>query len=128
MEQEIIDLDVLRPKSRVVRLGGKEIDVSFVPCAITWEVDNLRREIVKIDPVKAQEGGEETKKAFDATVELCTVFCSRKHPEMTRDWFLDNTDPLQINNLATLIMETLTRSYAGVEAYSKNPAAVEGTE
>ena len=35
----IVDLDILKPPKKIIKLGGVQIDVSFVPCGITWEID-----------------------------------------------------------------------------------------
>jgi hypothetical protein len=120
MDREVIDLDVLRPPPQFVKLGGNKIDISFIPCALTFEVDRLAQELGKLDLVEVNKGGKAAEKAFDIAIDLCAVFCSAKHPEMTKDWFMQNTDPVQINRLAETIQSTLQRSYAGAEAYSKN--------
>ena len=120
MSDEVVDLDVLRPPPKKIKLAGKLIDVSFVPCAITWEVDRLTREIFAIDTEAAQKGGEETREVFDLTLELCATFCANQHVEMTKEWFRTKTDPAQINALSTHIIETLQRSFEGAEAYQGN--------
>ena len=121
MDREVIDLDVLRPPPQLVKLGGHEIDVSFIPCALTFEVDRLSQALVGLDLEEVNKGGKEAEKAFMFAIDLCVAFCSAKYPDMTKDWFMHNTDPIQINKLSETIQETLQRSYAGAEAYSKNP-------
>lgn len=120
MDREVIDLDILRPAPQIVKLGGNEIDVSFIPCALTFEVDRLANEMARVDLKEVSKGKKEAEKAFSLAIDLCAVFCSAKHPKMNREWFLQNTDPVQINKLAETIQKTLERSYAGAEAYSKN--------
>jgi hypothetical protein len=120
MDRVVIDLDVLRPDPVVIKLGGHEIDVSFIPCALTFEVDRLAQELAGLDLKEVQKGGEEANRAFLIAIDLCVAFCSARYPEMTKDWFMQNTDPLQINRLADTIQETLQRSYAGAESYGKN--------
>jgi len=117
---EVVDLDVLRPEPKIVKLAGKEIDVSFIPCGITFEVDGLVNELTTYDLDTVQEGGEESKRAFDTALKLCSIFCSHKHPEMTVEWFRDNTGAVQINKLVEIIQGTLLKSYAGTEAYQGN--------
>jgi hypothetical protein len=117
---EVVDLDALRPKKLVVKLGEKEIDVSFIPCGITFEVDEITKRLFAFDMDKVQEGGQETNEAFNIALELCSVFCTVKHPEMTVKWFRDNTDPIQVNQLATIIQQTLAKAYEGAEAYQGN--------
>jgi len=118
---DVIDLDILRPKPVLVKLGGKTIDVSFVPCAITFDLDNIIQNIAKLDSDKIKNNDkEEQKKAFDFGIKLCSVFCSEQHPDMTYDWFVKNTDAGQVQQFSGLIKNALMKSYAGVEAYGKN--------
>jgi hypothetical protein len=127
MNGKVIDLDVLRPKPQVVKLAGKEIDVSFIPCGITFDVDRLTNELAKYTVSQLEAGGKEAKKAFDLSVELCSVFCTVKYPEMTEEWFRANVDPLQVQAFAEILQSTLARSYEGAERYSKNLEAAEVT-
>jgi len=130
---EVVDLDILRPPPKKVVLAGKEIDVSFVPCAITWEVDRLVKQVYEIsetelgnaaDAAEAikelANNGDATARLFDVTIELCATFCANQHPAMTVDWFKTKTDPAQVNKLSEIIIETLQRSFAGAEAYQGN--------
>ena len=45
---KVIDLDILRPDSKLIKLGGKEIDVSFIPCGITFELDSIVQQLLKV--------------------------------------------------------------------------------
>jgi len=117
----IVDLDVLRPKPRCVRIGGTEIDVSFVPCGITFEVDELIQKLRQWDEATLEKGGAEAKEAFDLSIELCAVFCRRDNPELTVEWFRENTDINQIKAFVSAIEGALTQSYEGVEQYQANP-------
>ena len=62
---EILDLDLLRPDPKVIKLGGKEIDVSFIPCGITFDVDRITREISELGIEAIKKGGEHERKAWD---------------------------------------------------------------
>ena len=116
----IMDLDVLRPKDDFIQLNGKRIDVSFVPCAITFDLDEKVNALSKFDTAELNEGKASTKAAFQVQIELCSVFCSHKYPEMTPEWFSENTDAGQVLALAMKIRDALDRSYHGVETYGKN--------
>ncbi len=118
--ENIVDLDILRPKRVCVRLADKMIDVSMIPCGITFEIDAIMRELMKLDPKKAQDGGEDTRKYLDLTIKLCATFASVGHPEMTEEWFRDNVDAMQLGRMAELVKDALLRSYEGVRAYGKN--------
>jgi len=117
---DIIDLDVLRPKQRVIKIGGKTIDVSYVPCAITFEVDIAVGKISAYDVEKLKENGEETKNAFKDILQLCVLYCKHKYPEMNEQWFLDNTTASQVEIFAHEIQEALKVSYNGIGTYGKN--------
>jgi hypothetical protein len=117
---KVEDLDVLRPESRFIKLGDKEIDVSFIPCGITFEVDRIVQELSSINKDSLLENGDDTKRAFELSVKLCSLFCERKHPEMNEEWFNDNVDALQIKKFTSTIQEALTRAYNGIQANSKN--------
>jgi hypothetical protein len=117
---KVEDLDILRPAPRFIRLGEKDIDVSFIPCGITFEVDAIIQELQKMDQNKLLENGVETKRAFELSVELCVAFCSYKYPEMDKNWFYENTDAKQIQAFSSAIKDALMRAYAGVESSPKN--------
>ena len=116
---DVLDLDILRPKKRLVRVGGKEIDVGFIPLAITWEVDQLVQELGQFTAEQMNNDPASSKKALEVSCQLCAVFCY-KHDDLTAEWFMENTSALQINAFVNTIKETLTEAYAGIEAYPGN--------
>lgn len=124
---KVEDLDVLRPEPRIVRLGGKDIDVSFIPCGITFSIDRIIAELSKMNSETLLSNGEETKRAFDLSIELCVAFCSHKYPELDKEWFLGNVDARQITSFSGAIKDALVRAYAGIEAQTKNVKAVKKT-
>jgi len=121
---EIIDLDLLKPEPKIVKLNGKEINVSFIPCAITFQVDETIREIQGLDAEKVQAGGDDTARAFKLGIKLCALYCSVKNPEMNEKWFMENSSPAQVQVLVDCIRNALFTGYQQVEDYSKNVEAV----
>lgn len=117
---DVIDLDVLRPAKRIIKLAGKEVDVSFIPCAITWDVDNLINKISSYDKDEILSGGEKTKEVFDLSIKLCSLFCEHNYPEMNEEWFEKNVDAIQIRMFVSIIKEALNNAYKGIEASPKN--------
>jgi len=111
---KVEDLDVLKPEPRMVRLGGKDIDVSFIPCGITFEIDDLVSQLRNLDESAVQAGGEEARKAFSLSVKLCAVFCSFKHPELDEEWFLANASPQQLEAFTNAVRAALVSAYAGI--------------
>ena len=115
---EVRDLDVLRPEQHPVKLNGVEIDVSFIPTGLTFDIDKVVLEMAQLDQKKIGKDDAETKKAFNLGVKLCAVFCSWKHPDMTEEWFNENTTARQVRDLGEEIREALSRAYEGID--SKN--------
>jgi hypothetical protein len=118
---KIEDLDVLRPEPKFIRLGEKEIDVSFIPCGITFEVDRIVQELYIMDKEKVSDNGEGTKRALELSIKLCSLFCERKYPEMNEEWFSDNVGGDQLKGFANAIQDALMRAYNGIQSNSKNP-------
>lgn len=132
----IIDLDILRPERIIVKLAGKEIDVSFIPTGITFDIDErintLRNIVVEDSNLKEKCKGrmptddEKAKllryqeKEYDIAVNICSLFCSVKYEEMNEQWFRKNTSPLQVVKFADAIKDTLLKSYNSIEGYTKN--------
>lgn len=118
----VVDLDVLRPDARYVKLGGNKIDVSFIPCAITFELEVVVQEMAKLSQADLTNGaGEAARRGFDLAIDLCALFCKHDYPEMDRDWFMSHTEVGQIGAFAEAIKAALVRSYQGVERYQTNP-------
>jgi len=121
--ETVIDLDILRPPKKIIRLNKQEIDVSFIPAGITFDLDEIVQKMAKLDMDKVGEGGKEAKKAFDLGVALCSVFCTIHDPEMTAEWFQQNVDPTQIKVMSDTIKESLAKIYSDMGEYSKNVEA-----
>jgi hypothetical protein len=138
----VTDLDVLRNESKIVHIGGKDIDVSFIPCAITFDLDTIMQELnlvstkeMILDPKKELDYSDEekniskiernknVKNAFELSVRMCALFCEHNYPEMTYEWFMTNTDASQIKKFSNAIRDTLMKAYNGVNTEAKNPKA-----
>jgi hypothetical protein len=117
---KILDLDTLRPESTFIKVGGKDIDVSFLPTAITWDVDKIIQELSSFTKELLLENKEETKRAFDLSIKLCAIFCEHKYPELNEKYFLENCDVNQIKVFVDSIKGTLFKAYNGIEIDSKN--------
>jgi len=116
---KVVDLDVLRPEKKVIKLSGEEIDVSFIPCGITFDVDAIMQEIAGLDQQAVQAGGAEARKAFDLSISLCVAFCSWQHPELDANWFRGNVSPQQLGAMSEAIQDALMQAYAGIEIPQK---------
>jgi hypothetical protein len=118
----IKDLDILRPEPSIVILGKEEVDLSFIPNGITFEVDSLLRQINDVAGNVAELINDEDKqkKAFDLSIDLCVLFCSRKHPRLNKEFFLNECVAIQVRVIVDSIRVALNESYKAVEKYGKN--------
>lgn len=124
---EVLDLDILRPEPRILKLNGKQIDVSFVPCGITFEVDDIIQSLSKIGESDILEGGESSRTAYELGIKLCALYATVKNPEMNEAWFRNNTNPEQVGAMVQAIREALMISYRGVSEYQKKTEAARTT-
>lgn len=120
---KVEDLDILRPEPRLIKLGEKEIDVSFIPCGITFDVDTILNELGVMTQEEIKTDSVKSKRAFELSIKLCATFCKHSHPEMDEDWFYRNTDAYQVKAFAEAIKDALVRAYSGIEGYQKNQTA-----
>ena len=126
MDKPIIhDLDVLRPKPEFVKLGGKEIDISFIPSGIALEIMGMQSELTgltntaeKVAEIKA--GGDGALKSFEITAEICAKITEAQHKEMTKEWLLKNTDVLQLKALIEYITQAMLGSLEAGGIDTKN--------
>jgi len=118
--ENVVDLDILRPEKKFVKLGGKEFDVSYIPVAITFEIDELIERLGLFDREKLLKDKKTMREAFNLSVELCATFAHFWNSEITSDWIKENCNVAQVRAFTDAIKDALIRSYAGVEAYGKN--------
>lgn len=129
----IQDLDVLRPTPEYVRLGGKDIDISFVPAGVAIDILGLQDQMTEL--AGSDEAVERLTKDRDASVRLfdlqaeyCAKLTSAQFPEMDKDWLLKHTSVRQLKILIARVTSAVTRSLAAVEDEEvKKASAAEGT-
>lgn len=120
MNEGVIDLDILAPKKKLIKLNGKTINLSFIPVGILFDIDAIIAKINKLDQIKMAEGDiEELRKAMDSSIDLCASFCTLENPEMTPAWFKTSATTGQIEALAKEIRDTLIAGYEGATRHSK---------
>lgn len=117
---KIEDLDILRPEKRIIKLDGKDIDVSFIPCGINFEVDEIVRELGGMSTEIIGDNNTGSKRAYELSIKLCSLFVENKYPELDEDWFKANVDAIQIKHFVEAIKDALTKAYLGVETETKN--------
>ena len=102
----IADLDTLRPKSEYVKLGGNDIDISFVPSGVAIDLLGLKKELDDL-AVEKDKNPVSEKKAFELVADMCAMITEAQYPDMTKKWLMKNTT---INQLYALMMHV----YRGV--------------
>ena len=107
---KIHDLDVLRPPQEFVRLGGNDIDISFIPSGVAIDVMSMQDQLTAIQG----ETDDISKERFALVAELCAKITENQYPKMDKAWLLKNTDVLQLKRLIELISEGITKSLASV--------------
>lgn len=91
---KILDLDKLVPDKRIVKLAGKEIDVSKIPSRVTLEIAQ------KSDVLKSG-----TEASFPLMLEMVVNICKPSQPDITTDWLVDNTSLDQLMALIEFVLE-----------------------
>jgi hypothetical protein len=117
---EVIDLDILKPAGRVLQIDGKKIEVSFIPVAITFRVDEITRKLYAFRAEDLEKDMKKAEEAFNLSVKLCSLFCEHKYPELDEQWFRNNATVGQVQVFAAHVTQTLTESMQGMERYAKN--------
>ncbi len=127
------DLDVLRAQPEYVKLGGKKIDISFIPAGVAMDMMTLQEELSKLTDTpekmkKVAAGGKAAFRTFEIAAELCAAITSCQYPDMDKDWLLKNTDVLQIKALVEYVTTAVSDSLDSAEDDEiKNPKATEGS-
>lgn len=82
---EVLDLDKLIDKKRIIKLAGKEIDVSRIPSKVSL---GLLERYEEID--------EDNSDSMDRTFDLIMDIVKPQNPDITKDWIIENTDLIQL--------------------------------
>lgn len=106
MPAEILDLDKLIPDKRIVKLAGKEIDVSKVPTRVVLEIEKNKDQL-------------EGEASFDLVLDMVCKICKPSFPEISVDWLIDNTDMNQLIAMLEFVMKPI-REKAEKMAKGKN--------
>ena len=94
----ILDLDKLVPEKRIVKLAGREIDVSKIPSGVTLELAS------KNDVLKSGSA-ESFPVVFDMIVKICNA--TNPSEPVTQDWLVENTSIDQLLVLMDFVMEPI---------------------
>lgn len=110
----ILDLDKLMPERRVVKMGGREIDVSKISARVMFEISR------KYGNVK-----ESMNMNDEDALELVCSICRPSFPDITVDWLLDNTDMEGLLSLIEFVLAPLNeRTEKNIKAAQDKMEAV----
>lgn len=111
MAQEILDLDKIITAERIVRLAGKDIDVSKIPSRVTLEIAK------KSDVLKS--GSEES---FPVLLDLIVKICKPSQPDITSEWIIDHTSLDQLLALIEFILKPIKDRTEGKGKNEESPS------
>ncbi|MGY6209732.1 hypothetical protein ACXEO8_07120 [Cytobacillus firmus] len=111
MAQEILDLDKIITAERIVRLAGKDIDVSKIPSRVTLEIAK------KSDVLKS--GSEES---FPVLLDLIVKICKPSQPDITSEWIIDHTSLDQLLALIEFILKPINDRTEGKGKNEESPS------
>jgi len=117
MSEEIIDLDVISPPKRLIKIKGREIDISVIPFKISLELMKHSNEFSKLgEMIKDESINDESQGGYVAT-QLETMFTVTKDilknadPAITDEWIDKNISSNQaillINRIVDFINDEL---------------------
>lgn len=123
------NLDLLKPEAHSVELMGKVIDLSFMPCGIVFDINDVVKELTEISQGKETEllkGGDIARKSFELTVKLCALVTEPQCPELTSEYLQKHLSIRQMEALAGEITNLLSRELEAVggDAEGKNAETV----
>lgn len=92
-QPEILDLDKLIEGKRIVKLAGKEIDVTKIPSKVTLKL------------IDSYEGlNENNPETMELVLDIVMDIIKAQNPEVTKEWLIDNTDITQLIALIEFIL------------------------
>jgi len=109
---KIEDLDVLRPPEEKIKLGGKILDISFIPSGIAFSLLQKQDKLVKLQKraQKNPDDDEASREVFELMAEICAELTSYQHKEMDIEWLRTKTNIQQLTKLMQLVINSVMRS------------------
>ena len=104
-QPKILDLDKLVADKRIVRLKGKEIDVSSVPSSVTLDIT------ANYDLLKSEDPS-----SFDLILNSAVKICQVSDKTITKEWLIQNTNIDQLQALIEFVMQPM---HQRVETHKK---------
>jgi len=119
-EPLIHDLDKLRPPAEYVLLGGRKIDISFIPSGVALDVIQRKQELEAMTDTpeklaEIEDGGPAAAATFELAAMMCATITAAQVPEMDKDWLLKNTSVNQLKALIDIFTTSVFASLEGVQ-------------
>lgn len=125
---EVLNLDVLRPDPKTVKIDGENVDVSFIPVGITFEVEDYFRKIQSLKLADIQNHPDDARRLYELTCELCGAFCAVQVPRLDAKWFAANLSADQVRAFVDVLRDALISSLKGVQRHPKNAKATKTSQ
>lgn len=103
MGKEVLNLDAFVPKERVVTLGGKEFDVSFIPSSIAFKVYE------NIDSLSRMHEGNLRAGDYQVILDILAMIFKRSHKDVDAQWVDNHVRIQDMIALINFVMEPMHR-------------------
>ena len=139
----IHDLDILRPRTVIVKLAGLEIDISQIPSGVALEITSDYEMLKELaGGLSGQPDAEKSLDIFDKTLHLALRTAKKpfgfhnlggwwKTRKLSKRWLVKNTNILQLRRFIDLVIELLFKSFESNREDADDPPrplqAVSGT-
>lgn len=102
MSNNLINLDLLRSESQMVRFLGKEFEVGYIPSGLSIPLlENHNKMIAE------QKEDDSQSKLFNDNIKSVSVFCSFYEPDFTEDYIRKNATGDQVVIMYELILQAI---------------------
>lgn len=109
MSDDILkDFDVIAPPKRIAKIGGEKVDVSIFSTRATLKLLEYSQKFKFLEAKKAADLPDFSPEQFEGIAEVVAVACQRTNPTITKDWLLDNTDPVTLISFVKYVIGPIT--------------------
>jgi hypothetical protein len=108
------DFDILAPPKRTAKIGGEEVDVTFIPARAALEFINFSKK----HDVKKLEALTEENLDLDIlgdTLDIVALVCQRTNKKITKDWLLDNSDMATLMAFVQYVFASINKTNVEAE-------------
>jgi len=95
--EQVLDLDAIYPEKKILKLGGKEIDLTIVPAGISMKVYNLTPLITKL------EKGEIEEEDYEKILAIIIEVLKNADDSITDEWVRKQINLERFQNMVSFI-------------------------